>query len=130
MNIAAGHRGLEWLEITIEGKAAHGGTANKGVNAISKAAKFINKVEEKLIPKFSERTHDLIAPPSLNFGVIKRGMQASSVAGECKIQIDSVVFGPGDISCVHSKIEYIDIEEAYLGYLIYSLVVIDFCEIN
>ncbi len=221
LNIAAGHRGLEWLEITIQGKAAHGGTANKGVNAISKAAKFINKVEEVLIPQFSERTHDLIGPPTLNFGVIKGGTQPSSVAGECKIQIDrrwtpletldqvfedlnkiidelhrededfnasleripsnmatmdhkpmeisldhpivkkledvaevvrekkadiisfpgwtdaslisnfgnidTVVFGPGDISCAHSEVEYIDIEEAYQGYLIYSLVVIDFC---
>ncbi|MGM0437546.1 MAG: M20 family metallopeptidase [Bacillota bacterium] len=224
LNIAAGHRGLEWLEITIEGKAAHGGTAKKGINAISKAAKFINKVEEELLPQFAERTHDLIGPPTLNFGVIKGGTQPSSVAGECKIQIDrrwtpletldqvfedlnkiieklqkedkdfkasvkripsnmatmdhkpmeisldhplvkkledatevvrkkkadiisfpgwtdaslisnfaniaTVVFGPGDISCAHSEIEYIDIEEAYQGYLIYSLIAIDFCETN
>ena len=220
LNIAAGHRGLEWLEITFKGKTAHGGTAKKGVNAISKAAKFINKVEEELLPQFKERTHDLIGPPTINFGVIKGGTQPSSVAGECKIQIDrrwtpletldqvfedlnkiidkleredeefrafvkripsnmatmdhkpmeisidhplikkmekatklvrgkkadivsfpgwtdasllsnfanidTVVFGPGDISCAHSEVEYIDLEEAYHGYLIYSLIARDF----
>lgn len=122
----------------------------------------------------------MIGPPTLNFGVIKGGTQPSSVAGECKIQIDrrwtpletldhplvkkledatevvrekkadiisfpgwtdaslisnfaniaTVVFGPGDISCAHSKIEYIDFNEAYQGYLIYSLIAIDFCETN
>ena len=224
LDIAAGHRGLEWLEITIEGKTAHGGTASEGINAISKAAKFINKVEEELLPQFAERTHDLIGPPTLNFGVIKGGTQPSSVAGECKIQIDrrwtpletldqvfadlngiikelqkedkdfkasvkripsnmatmdhkpmeisldhplvkklqkatetirkkkadiisfpgwtdaslisnfanidTVVFGPGDISCAHSEVEYIDYKEAYQGFLIYSLIALDFCEVK
>lgn len=224
LDIAAGHRGLEWLEITIEGKTAHGGTASEGINAISKAAKFISKVEEELLPQFAERTHDLIGPPTLNFGVIKGGTQPSSVAGECKIQIDrrwtpletldqvfadlngiikelqkedkdfkasvkripsnmatmdhkpmeisldhplvkklqkatetirkkkadiisfpgwtdaslisnfanidTVVFGPGDISCAHSEVEYIDYKEAYQGFLIYSLIALDFCEVK
>lgn len=224
LDIAAGHRGLEWLEITIEGKTVHGGTASEGINAISKAAKFISKVEEELLPQFAERTHDLIGPPTLNFGVIKGGTQPSSVAGECKIQIDrrwtpletldqvfadlngiikelqkedkdfkasvkripsnmatmdhkpmeisldhplvkklqkatetirkkkadiisfpgwtdaslvsnfanidTVVFGPGDISCAHSEVEYIDYKEAYQGFMIYSLIALDFCEVK
>jgi len=224
LDIAAGHRGLEWLEVTIEGKTAHGGTASEGINAISKAAKFINKVEEVLLPQFAERKHDLIGPPTLNFGVIEGGTQPSSVAGECKIQIDrrwtpletldqvfldfekiidqlknedkdfkaridripsnmatmdhmpmeialdhplvsklekvtekikgkkadvvsfpgwtdaslisnfanidTVVFGPGDISCAHSEVEYIDYKEAYQGFLIYSLIAINFCELK
>lgn len=88
LQIAAGHRGLEWLDIKIKGKAAHGGTADKGINAISKAAKFIRKVEEELLPKFKAREHPLIGPPTLNFGVIKGGTQPSSVADECSIQID------------------------------------------
>ena len=35
---ALGHRGLEWLEIRIEGRTAHGGIPELGINAISKAA--------------------------------------------------------------------------------------------
>ncbi len=221
LKIAAGHRGLEWLEITVEGKAAHGGTADKGINAISKAAKLINKIESELIPKFSERTHELIGPPTLNFGVIKGGTQPSSVADKCVVQvdrrwtpletlsqvfneldeiieeiqeddedfkasveripsnmatmdhapmeidtnhplvtgleniteeflgnkaeivafpgwtdasllsnfaeIDTVVFGPGDISCAHSEVEYIDLEQAYQGFIIYSLISLNYC---
>lgn len=221
LKIAAGHRGLEWLEITVKGKAAHGGTADKGINAISKTAKLINKIESDLIPKFAERTHDLIGPPTLNFGVIKGGTQPSSVADKCILQIDrrwtpletlsqvfvelddiikeiqkedkdfkatveripsnmatmdhapmeidldhplvnglekttkeilgnkaeivafpgwtdasllsnfakidTVVFGPGDISCAHSEVEYIDLKDAYRGFLIYSLIARNYC---
>ena len=88
LNIAAGHRGLEWFEIDIIGKTTHGGTPSEGINAISKAAKLITRIETDLIPKFKDRKHPLIGEPLLNFGVIKGGDQPSSVAGRCSIYID------------------------------------------
>jgi len=86
--IMAGHRGLEWLEFEFIGKAAHGGTPEKGVNAISMAARFIRRVEEKLMPELSRRIHPLIGPAVMNFGVIKGGTQPSTVADRCILQVD------------------------------------------
>jgi len=86
--IMAGHRGLEWLEFEFIGKAAHGGTPEKGVNAISMAAKFITRVEEKLLPELAKRVHPIIGPAVMNFGVIKGGTQPSTVADRCVVQID------------------------------------------
>ena len=86
--IMAGHRGLEWLEFEFIGKAAHGGTPEKGVNAISMAARFIRRVEEKLMPELSRRVHPLIGPAVMNFGVIKGGTQPSTVADRCILQVD------------------------------------------
>ncbi|MGM0420704.1 MAG: M20 family metallopeptidase [Bacillota bacterium] len=88
LTIAAGHRGLEWLRIIIQGKAAHGGSPEQGINAISKAADFIKEVENTLFPRFKERTHPLVGSPVLNFGVIQGGDQPSSVAGSCTIELD------------------------------------------
>ena len=88
MDIAAGHRGLEWLEIKIKGKTTHGGTSNQGINAISKAAKLITEIENNLIPKMKEKNHWLIGGPTLNFGKIYGGDQPSTVAGECSIELD------------------------------------------
>ena len=88
LKIAPGHRGLEWIKIQFKGKTTHGGTPTEGVNAISKAAKFINLVEEKLVPTFSRYRHPLIGEPLLNFGVITGGDQPSSVAGRCSLSID------------------------------------------
>jgi len=85
---ALGHRGLEWLEIRIEGRTAHGGIPELGINAISKAARLIRKIEEDLMPKLKERQNEWMGPSVMNFGLIKGGTQPSSVADSCIIQID------------------------------------------
>lgn len=85
---AIAHRGLEWLEIEIEGKTAHSGLADEAVNAISKAAKIIMALEQELEPKLKERTHPYTGRSILNFGKISGGDQPSTVAGNCSIQLD------------------------------------------
>ncbi|MEL7648181.1 MAG: M20 family metallopeptidase [Sedimentibacter sp.] len=85
---ALGHRGLEWLEIKIQGKAAHGGIPEMGINAISKAAKLISRIESNLMPKLKERQNEWMGPSVMNFGLISGGTQPSSVADSCVIQID------------------------------------------
>ncbi|MBR5488435.1 MAG: M20/M25/M40 family metallo-hydrolase, partial [Firmicutes bacterium] len=54
-------RGLEWLKFHFTGKTVHGGYLHDGINAISKANKYINAVEQKLAPKIFGRKH-----PTLN----------------------------------------------------------------
>jgi acetylornithine deacetylase/succinyl-diaminopimelate desuccinylase len=86
--IAIGHKGLEWLEIEFLGKATHGGTPEKGVNAISAAARFVRTVEEDLVPKFQTRRHPVLGVPTINMGTIHGGDQPSTVAARCTIQAD------------------------------------------
>ena len=88
LEIQPSHRGLEWLEVHLQGKAAHGGQANRGVNAISMAARFIDKVEKELLPRLASRSSAHTLPPTLNLGVIQGGQQPSSVADHCVIRID------------------------------------------
>lgn len=85
---ALGHRGLEWLEIKVEGKTAHGGIPELGINAISKASKLIQTIEKELVPILKERQNEWMGPSVMNFGLIKGGTQPSSVADSCIIQID------------------------------------------
>ncbi|MDZ7344198.1 MAG: M20 family metallopeptidase [candidate division KSB1 bacterium] len=86
--IAIGHKGLEWLEIEFLGKATHGGTPEKGVNAISAAARFARMVEEELAPVFQSRRHPVLGAPTINLGTIHGGDQPSTVAARCRIQLD------------------------------------------
>jgi acetylornithine deacetylase/succinyl-diaminopimelate desuccinylase family protein len=88
LEIQPSHRGLEWLEVHITGRAAHGGQADRGVNAITMAARFINALEEELMPKLQSRRSGSTLPPTLNIGVIKGGQQPSSVADKCVVCID------------------------------------------
>ncbi|SCY97612.1 M20 family metallopeptidase [Alkaliphilus peptidifermentans] len=85
---SAGHRGLEWLEIRIQGRAAHGGVPHLGINAIEKAAVLIKEIKDTIYPKLAERKNPLMGPSVMNFGHIKGGIQPSTVADSCIIQID------------------------------------------
>ncbi len=86
--VAIGHKGLEWLSVELEGRAAHGGTPESGVNAISAAAEFICLVEEELVPSFEKRRDPLLGLPVINVGAIAGGDQPSTVAARCVIKLD------------------------------------------
>jgi acetylornithine deacetylase/succinyl-diaminopimelate desuccinylase len=86
--IAIGHKGLEWLVVEFEGKAAHGGTPESGINAISAAAHFVQLVEKELIPEFQKRRDPVLGLPVINIGTIKGGDQPSTVAPHCQIKLD------------------------------------------
>jgi succinyl-diaminopimelate desuccinylase len=86
--LALGHRGLEWLEIDLAGRAAHGGHPEAGVNAIAAAARFITLVEERLLPRLASRRHPLLGPPTFNVGTIHGGEQPSTVPSWCRLALD------------------------------------------
>ncbi|HBH13668.1 MAG: Acetylornithine deacetylase [Clostridiales bacterium 38_11] len=88
LDICIAHRGLEWFEFDFEGKAVHGGKQKEGINAILKASNFIQLMENKIVPLLDNRKHPLTGTSTMNYGTIKGGTQPSTVAGNCKIQID------------------------------------------
>jgi len=87
-SIAIAQKGLEWFEFTLHGKTVHGGSQDKGVNAILKATKLINALQDNLEPKLAAREHPLMGKSTFNIGVINGGTQLSTVAGECKVLMD------------------------------------------
>ena len=85
---AIGHRGLEWIEVEFFGKTAHGGVPQDGVNAIVHAARFICRVQDKIVPKLAPRYHPDMGPSVMNFGRIEGGTQPSTVADRCVVRMD------------------------------------------
>lgn len=88
LKIDNGHRALEWIEIAIKGRYCHGGTPERGINAIEKAGKLIYSICNDLLPSLHERTNQVTGPSTLNLGSIFGGTQPSTVAGECMIRLD------------------------------------------
>ena len=88
LDICIAHRGLEWFSFLFEGKAVHGGKQQEGINAIQKASKFIQELENQLIPKLNRRIHPIAGCSTINYGTIQGGTQPSTVAGECLLSID------------------------------------------
>jgi acetylornithine deacetylase/succinyl-diaminopimelate desuccinylase len=86
--LCRGHKGLEWLEVELVGRAAHGGTPQAGINAIVAAARFLALVESRLGPVLAGRAHPLLGPPTFNVGTIRGGDQPSTVAGRAVMAVD------------------------------------------
>ena len=74
--------------VEFEGKAAHGGTPESGINAISAAAHFVQLVENELISEFQKRRDPVLGLPAFNIGTIQGGDQPSTVAAHCQIKLD------------------------------------------
>ncbi|NQS88852.1 M20 family metallopeptidase [Patescibacteria group bacterium] len=121
LKIVIAHKGIEWLEITVKGKAAHAGIPEKGVNAIVNAARLICALEKKLIPELSSqslRSHSLVGFPTFNIGKIQGGIRNSVVPDICKIQLDLRTIPGEKIEDILGEIQKIieELKESYEGF--------------
>jgi len=88
LEIHNGHRGLAWLEIKVKGKYAHGGTPEKGINAIEKINTIMTALKERLEPELTKRVHPVTGPSTMTFNYIAGGTRPSTIPGECLLRID------------------------------------------
>ena len=88
MQLALGHKGLEWIQIEVIGKKVHGGRMHEGINAIEMASRLIQKIYTDYVPILNAREHPVLGRPTINVGKIKGGDQPSTVPGNCVLSID------------------------------------------
>jgi acetylornithine deacetylase/succinyl-diaminopimelate desuccinylase len=92
---AVGHRGLEWFDVIISGKASHSGRPERGINAIEHAMTFIHRVKQDLYPILKQKYDEFSGESVMNFGTITGGTEQSTVADRCIIRLDRR-FIPGE----------------------------------
>lgn len=107
LEIALGHKGLEWIEISFKGKKVHGGAQKDGVNAIMMAGRFLHKLETEYLPKLEKRTHPVLGTATLNIGTITGGDQPSTVADKCSIRLDRRCLTDETIAQVYEELQAI-----------------------
>lgn len=78
---------LRWRAHT-RGRAAHTAKPHLGINAITKMAKLILAIEEKLLPGYRLRQHPVLGSPALTVGTIRGGIQVNQVPESCTVEID------------------------------------------
>ena len=86
-HIEIGSRGLLRLKIKTKGKTAHTGSLSQtGINAVTKMAKLLLKLEDL---EFKYKKHDLFPPPRISPGtIINGGTAINIVPSECKAKVD------------------------------------------
>jgi succinyl-diaminopimelate desuccinylase len=76
------------IDLTVFGKSTHGAMPWAGENAVLKAARALNWLQDHLFPRLQARTHPYLPPATLNIGKIQGGIQWNIVPDLCKVEMD------------------------------------------
>lgn len=81
--LIAAHMGWVFFQVEVEGIAVHSGLKLAGVNAIEKAYKLMEAIDELEHRWLLKYKHPLLPPPSSNVGVIYGGEAGSTIPDYC-----------------------------------------------
>ncbi|WP_055107567.1 M20 family metallopeptidase [Paenibacillus ihumii] len=79
------HKGVAWYEAEFAGRSVHGSVPEQGINAIYRASRWIEHIQDRYLPSLKERSHPLLGSPSLNIGTIEGGTRTVTVPNRCRI---------------------------------------------
>jgi acetylornithine deacetylase len=88
LDIVTAHKGFAWIKIEIFGKAAHGSSPHRGIDAIVKAGKVLAAIEELGKRDLNQKTHPLLGSPSIHASLIEGGTELSTYPDYCKIELE------------------------------------------
>jgi acetylornithine deacetylase len=95
MQIVVGHKGFEWIEITVHGRAAHGSRPAEGQDAILRLGRVLARLEA-LDRALQRRTpHPRLGTGSLHASTIAGGHELSSYPDAATLQMERRTL-PGD----------------------------------
>ena len=85
LNVAVGHKGFEWVEITTAGVAAHGSRPDEGVDAIALMGRVLNELEalDRKMP-----VHSLLGRASIHASLIHGGRELSTYPDRCTLHVE------------------------------------------
>jgi len=88
LQVVTAHKGSLWLELSTQGRAAHGATPHLGHNAVHEMARVVDALETDYAAQLKQRTHPLLGAGTVNVGTISGGTQPNIVPDTCTISID------------------------------------------
>lgn len=86
--VACAERAVVFVEITIHGKAAHGAMPWSGNNATIHMCRFVNLVNDELLPEVQKLKHPYLPYTTLSTTRIHGGTQTNVIPEECTLDID------------------------------------------
>ncbi len=87
MELALGHRGSMKFDVVVHGRSCHASAPERGINALYKAMKMMDKIKDELAPSLP--VHPVYGKASLAITQIEVSPKASNVVPEeCKFTID------------------------------------------
>jgi acetylornithine deacetylase len=88
LNTCLAHKGYLWIEVEVEGHAAHGSRFELGIDANLRMGRFLAKLEILEQELRNRKPHPLVGPPSLHAAMLSGGTGLSTYAASSKVQIE------------------------------------------
>jgi acetylornithine deacetylase len=103
--IMPAHKGFLWVNVLVEGRAAHGSRWDVGVDAIRNAGLLLaslDTIDSELLPA---REHPLLGRPSLHASTIAGGIGLSTYPDKCQFTIERRTIPGEKTAAVLAEIE-------------------------
>ncbi|WP_228393332.1 M20 family metallopeptidase [Ornithinicoccus hortensis] len=111
-------RGASYVEVEIEGVAAHAGNPDDGRNAIYGAAAVVTELE-RWHHELAADAHPLVGPATWNVGVVTGGSGGSTVPARCHIAADRRLLPEEDpaevLAAIRARLDLLDLPARGLG---------------
>jgi acetylornithine deacetylase len=105
LEIGIAHKGFAWIKVEVFGKAAHGSQPLLGIDAIIKASKFLNEIENFAENVLSKKVHPLLGSPSIHASKIHGGTEISTYPNYCKIELERRTLPNEDEKTIEKEIK-------------------------
>jgi acetylornithine deacetylase len=88
LDLCVAHKGFAWVEVIVQGRAAHGSRTDLGIDANLEMGRVLTRLAE-LAASFETRpAHPLLGRPSLHAATLRGGTAWSTYSAECILQIE------------------------------------------
>jgi acetylornithine deacetylase len=88
LRICRAHKGYLWIEVEVEGRAAHGSRFDLGIDANLRMGRFLVALEELERELRARPPHPLVGPPSLHAALLEGGSGLSTYAASSRVRIE------------------------------------------
>lgn len=88
LDVCLAHKGYLWIEVAVEGRAAHGSKFQYGVDANMKMGAFLHELSKLEAELRARPPHPLVGPPSLHAALLRGGSGLSTYAAASTVRIE------------------------------------------
>jgi acetylornithine deacetylase len=88
LRVCRAHKGYLWIEVTVEGRAAHGSRFEQGIDANLRMGRFLARLERLERDLRGRPPHALVGPPSLHAAMLEGGSGLSTYAAHSLVRIE------------------------------------------
>lgn len=107
--IVVGSRGFTRAVITVNGRAAHsGGSRNRGINAVQRAAQFIERISS--VKPSTDTNADFPLPPQVTVTAVHGGEGFSNIPDSCLVNVDCRVTPLFGVAAAQALVQKIVLE--------------------